>query len=207
MAALSDAETLFNQGQQHEKSGRCADAARCYELAVALRHPPAFAPLSMMLSGGSDERDGVEPDKPRSLQLLHDGAALGCFHCKGVLGGCYLFGEGVDRDVARGSQLLRESIGAGSAYGGYVLALCHVQDIAHLVESEGVSHEAAAECAVYVKLLQKAAAQEFMPAELMLCSSLYEGIGIAEDKPQALARLQRVADQGYVFARELLKQW
>ena len=131
------------------------------------------------------------------MQLLHDGAALGCFHCKGVLGGCYLFGEGVDRDVARGSQLLKESIGAGSAYGGYVLALCHVQDIAHLVESEGVSHEAAAECAVYVKLLQKAAAQvcttnchaqavrhtrwrQFVPAELMLCSSLYEGIGIAE---------------------------
>jgi predicted TPR repeat methyltransferase len=51
MAAISDAETLFTQGQQHEKSGRCADAARCYEQAVALRHPPAFAPLSMMLSG------------------------------------------------------------------------------------------------------------------------------------------------------------
>jgi hypothetical protein len=41
----------------------------------------------------------------------------------------------------------------------YVLALCHVQDIAHLVESEGVSQHAAAECAVYVKLLQSSAAQ------------------------------------------------
>ena len=62
----------------------------------------------------------------------------------------------------------------------------------------------------------------------MLCSSLHDGIGIAQacnaqhstapspahaphaalqDKQQAIARLTRVADQGYVFAQELLRQW
>jgi hypothetical protein len=28
-----------------------------------------------------------------------------------------------------------------------------------------------------------------------------------QDKQQAIARLTRVADQGYVFAQELLRQW
>jgi hypothetical protein len=28
-----------------------------------------------------------------------------------------------------------------------------------------------------------------------------------QDKEQAIARLTRVADQGYVFAQELLRQW
>jgi hypothetical protein len=89
--------------------------------------------------------------------------------------------------VARGSQLLRESIGAGSAYGGYVLALCHVQDIAHLVESEGVSHEAAAECAVYVKLLQKAAAQVCAQAPCPSFASLaLHGSGVHARRVDAL---------------------
>jgi TPR repeat protein len=110
-------------------------------------------------TGGSDEREGVAQDKVRSMQLLQEGARLGCSHCKGILGGCFLFGEGVDGDHVRGSELLKESIAAASCYGQYVLALCHVQDIAHFVESEGVSHEAAAECAVYVKVLQSSAAQ------------------------------------------------
>lgn len=201
------AEVVFAEGLDHDKSGRCADAARCYEQAVALGHVPAYAPLAMMLSGGSDEREGVAQDKARSMQLLQHGAQLGCNHCKGILGGCYLFGEGVDGDHVRGSELLKESIAAASPYGQYVLALCHVQDIAQFVESEGVSQEAAAECAVYVKVLQSSAAQGFAPAELMLCSALFDGIGIAEDKKEALRRLQPIANQGYVFARQLLQQW
>jgi TPR repeat protein len=129
------AEVVFAEGLDHDKSGRCADAARCYEQAVALGHVPAYAPLAMMLSGplaplirafsnltccgsgGSDEREGVAQDKARSMQLLQHGAQLGCNHCKGILGGCYLFGEGVDGDHVRGSELLKESIAAASPYG------------------------------------------------------------------------------------------
>jgi TPR repeat protein len=53
------------------------------------------------------------------MQLLHDGVRLSCAHCKGILGGCYLFGEGVETDVARGRELLKDSIDAGSAHGQY----------------------------------------------------------------------------------------
>jgi TPR repeat protein len=178
MSSESQADALFAEGQEHDRSGRCAAAARCYEQAVAMGHVPSHAPLAMMLSGpspltrnpharflthaasgGSDERDGVPQDKARSMQLLQDGARLSCAHCKGILGGCCLFGEGVEQDLPRGSELLRESVAAASCYGQYVLALCHVHDIAHVVESEGASVEAAAECAVFVSLLNKSAAQ------------------------------------------------
>ncbi len=100
------------------------------------------------------------------MQLLQDGARLSCVHCKGILGGCYMFGEGVDQDLARGSELLKQSVAACSCYGQYVLALCHVHDIAHVVESVGASLEAAAECAVFVSLLHKSAAQV---TSLLIC--------------------------------------
>jgi hypothetical protein len=74
-------------------------------------------------AGGSDARDGVGEDKARSMQLMQEGARLGCAHSKGILGGCFLFGEGVERDEVRGSALLKDSVAAGSCYGQCVRLL------------------------------------------------------------------------------------
>jgi hypothetical protein len=54
MTASAQGEAYYLQGQQHDRAGRCSDAARSYEQAVALLYPPAFAPLSMMLSGNTE---------------------------------------------------------------------------------------------------------------------------------------------------------
>ena len=51
------------------------------------------------------------------MQLIQEGARLGCAHSKGILGGCFLFGEGVEREEAGGSALLKDSVAAGSCYG------------------------------------------------------------------------------------------
>ena len=144
--------------------------------------------LTRAVSGGSDERVGVPQDKARSMQLLQDGARLSCVHCKGILGGCCLFGEGVEQDLPRGSQLLKESVAAASCYGQYVLALCHVHDIAHVVGSEGASVQAAAECAVFVSLLNKSAAQVSAAANMfhVTASLSHSGQGLRSCGAHAL---------------------
>ena len=43
----------------------------------------------------SDGRPGVDKDGKIAFELAAAGAALGCAHCKGALGRCYVFGQGV----------------------------------------------------------------------------------------------------------------
>ena len=70
-----------------------------------------------MTNGG----EGGAKDWDGAVELVEEGARLGCHHCQGVMASCYLGGYGCVRDEARSLELARESSGKGSRYGQCVL--------------------------------------------------------------------------------------
>ena len=71
-----------------------------------------------------DGRPGVARDNKAAFDVASAGLKLGCMHSKGVAGLCYAGGLGVQRHVATGLQLGRESAAAGSCYGMFTVAYC-----------------------------------------------------------------------------------
>jgi hypothetical protein len=72
-----------------------------------------------------DGRPGVPQDKSSGFAFATAGFKLGCAHSKGVLGLCLASGAGVQKNAARGLQLGKESVKAGSCYGLFTVAYCN----------------------------------------------------------------------------------
>jgi hypothetical protein len=70
------------EAEELRASGQCAAAAVALKLAVDLGHLPSRALLAHMLLGG---REGVARDNNAAVELVEEGARLGCHHCQGVL--------------------------------------------------------------------------------------------------------------------------
>ena len=98
------AEDLFREGQQFYEQERYSGAAKSWGQAALLQHGASHAFLSDMLING---RPAVPQDEKRAFELAAAGAAMGCTHSKGMLSRCYVVGNSVAQDVAKGRALQR----------------------------------------------------------------------------------------------------
>jgi TPR repeat protein len=175
-------------------SGRCAAAAVALKLAVDLGHLPSRALLAHMLLGG---REGVARDYNAAVELVEEGARLGCHHCQGVLATlCYSWIPpcgGLKGDVARALELARESSGKGSKYGQYALGELYGYGAGLAEEKEWDDDDANEAIALY----RLAAAQGFDGAQNALGKIYDEGNIVAADGAEGLRWHRLAAAQGH----------
>jgi hypothetical protein len=114
------ADGVLQEGQRLYEQQRFSDAAKSWGQAAPLQHAASHALLSTMLFEG---RPDVPMDEKRAFELAAAGAGMGCAHSKGALGRCYVLGQGVAEDEAKGLALGRESAAAGSCFGSLWLGL------------------------------------------------------------------------------------
>jgi hypothetical protein len=100
----NQAACLFHEGQRLHGEQRFSEAARSWGQAVLLQRGASHAFLSTMLIEG---RSDVAKDEKRAFELAAAGAAMGCAHSKGMLSRCYVVGNSVAQDVAKGRALQR----------------------------------------------------------------------------------------------------
>ena len=117
------AQDFFEEGKCHVQSGRHADAAASFSLAVAKGHVHALAHLSwLLLFGGA----GLAQDRKKAFELARSGERLNCFDCLGCLSCCYAEGwGGVPKNSRRGLLLAKKSAGADSIFGLYMMGWFH----------------------------------------------------------------------------------
>jgi TPR repeat protein len=140
----------------------------------------------MMLDG----REGVAEDCNGALELVEEGARLGCHHCQGVMAECYMNGCGCVKDAARSLELARESSGKGSRYGQFMLGMFYGFDGGIVAQDQTQA----------VALFRLAAAQNLDVAQRYLGFMYYHGMGVAEDSYEALRLYQLAAAQGNPLA-------
>jgi TPR repeat protein len=219
----NQAEGLFEEGQRLYGEQRFSEAAERWGRAALLQHAPSHAHLSSMLMDG---RAGVAKDLKREFELAAAGAALGCAHSKGVLGGCYVMGLGVSADEARGLALGRESAAAGSCFGQFVVGACYhfglgvAQDYAEAVRLYrlaaergsalsqsnlgllfGHGQDVAQDFAEAVRLYRLAAAQGHSFVLNNLGWMFAAGQGVAQDYAEAVRLYRLAAAQGNYLAQ------
>jgi uncharacterized protein len=157
------------------------------------RFAPSHAHLSDMLIEG---RPGVAKDVKRGFELAAAGAALGCAHSKGALGRCYVWGDGVADDEARGLALGRESEAEGSCFGQVVVAWCQGEGCGGLAQGHAEA----------VRLYSLAAAQGHAAAQNCLGNMFDDGTGVAQDHAEAVRLYSLAAAQGHAQAQEKLER-
>jgi TPR repeat protein len=192
-AAAASAEAVFQEGQQLYGEQRFSEAAERWGRAALQQHGPSHAHLSNMLIDG---RPGVAKDEKRGFELASAGAALGCAHSKGVLGRCYLFGNGVAEDEARGLSLGRESEAEGSCFGQYVVGLCYYFGTVGVAEDDAEA----------VRLYQLAAVQGHAVAKYCLGHMFENGKGVEKNRGQAIRWYRLAAAQGDANAATALRR-
>jgi Sel1 repeat len=167
----NQAEDLFQEGKRSlAEDGH--DFDRRLEMASLLHHGESYALLSIY-------------DRNRSFKYAIIGTNTGCTHSRGTLGGCYLNGEGVSRDVVKGIALARDSAAAGSSYGQFVLANCYERGIGVSQDNEEA-----------VRLYRLSVEQGNVWAMKALGYMFMHGKGVAQDNVEA-ARLFRLANTHY----------
>jgi hypothetical protein len=186
-----EAEGVFEEGQRLYGEQRFSEAGERWGRAALLQHGPSHAHVSDMLFDG---RAGVAEDVKRAFAFASYGAALGCAHSKGMLGLCYVYGEGADEDEARGLALGRESEAAGSCFGQYVVGRCYDEGIGGVALDDAEA----------VRLYRLAAAQGHLDAQFRLGIMFEYGLGVAQDKAEAIRWYHLAAEQGHVDAQYCL---
>jgi TPR repeat protein len=182
--------SLFDEGQRLCEQQRFSDAAKSWAQAALLQHAASHAFLSDMLLEGSPD---VPTDEKRAFELAAAGAAMGCAHSKGALGRCYVYGEGVAKDVGNGLALGRESAAAGSCFGQFVVGKCYDA-------GWGVAQDYA-EAARWYRL---AAEQGHAGAQNNLGHFVRDGLGVPKDYAEAVRWWRLAAAQGYAGAQNSL---
>jgi hypothetical protein len=176
------ADGLFQEGQRLCEEQRFSDAAKSWGQAALLQHATSHAFLSDMLYAG---RRYVSRDFKGAFELAAAGAAMGCAHSKGILGCCFVYGDGVARDVGKGLALARESAAAGSRFGQNAVGLCYFR-------GRGVVQD----YAEAVRFYRLAAAQGLAAAQYNLGGMFFMGRGVARDKAEAERWWDLAAAQG-----------
>ena len=162
--------------------GQCAAAIVPLLLAIDFGHLPSRALLAYLLIDG---KEGIAKDKNRGFELVEEGARLGCYHCKGMMSYCYMYGYGCKIDAALSLELARESSGLGSKYGQYVLGKLYRHG------SGGVTQD----YDQAVDWFRLSAAQNFDWAQYSLGFQYCAGWGVAQDDAEALRLYQLAAAQ------------
>ena len=126
----------------------------------------------------------------KSIELVEEGARLGCHHCQGAMSWCYRGGYGCEADAARSLELARESSGKGSRYGQHVLGRLYEDGGRGFVQDDAQA----------VALYRLAAAQNLDSAQCSLGNKYYYGQGVAQDHAEALRLYQLAAAQGHPTA-------
>jgi len=114
------AKDCFEEGKCHVQSGRHADAATSFSMAMSHGHSLAVAHLSWLLLFGGV---GLAKDYKRAIALARSGQH--CHHCQGCLSCCYAEGWGVPKNSRRGLLLAKKSAGSGSVFGLYMMGWFH----------------------------------------------------------------------------------
>ena len=123
-------------------------------------------------------------------QAAEQGNAMGQY----ILGGCYRYGEGVEKDCVEAVKWYRKAAEQGNATGQYILGTCYEN-------GEGVKKD----YAEAVKWYRKAAAQGDAYGQCSLGDCYYNGKGVDKDEAEAIRWYRKAADQGYWEAKLKLK--
>jgi TPR repeat protein len=182
--AIQKAEELY-------ASGQCAAALVPLQHAIDMGSISAYAHMAWWYIHG---RRNIVTDYDRGFRLAEMGARLGCYHCIGVVGYCYLgkygIGHGCTQNIALSLKLARESAGRGSKYGQITLAQLH-----HLGERELVLDWT--QGVVFLWL----AAKQGLDYALFKLGFMYNyGINCTKDYTEALRLYQLAAAQGHPAA-------
>ena len=166
-------------------AGQHAAAAAQLQRAIALGHLRSRALNAWLLIEG---REGIAMDMKAAVELVEEGARLGCHQCQGVLAYCYFTvctsmvnGEPIliGNDDPRVLDLALASSEKGSRYGQYVLGELNDDDTQALA------------------FFRLAAEQNLDRAQIRLGSNLYcNGFGPSADHAEALRWFQLAAAQG-----------
>jgi TPR repeat protein len=186
-----EAEGVFEEGQRLYGEQRFSEAAERWGRAALLQHGPSHAHLSDMLIDG---RAGVAKDTNRAFAFASFGAALGCAHSKGALGCCYVVGDGVAEDEARGLALGRESAAAGSCFGQYVVGWFYYFGSGGVAEDDAET----------IQWFRLAAEQGHAGAQFILGHMFEDGDDVAQDTAEAIRWFRLAAEQGLVQAQNIL---
>jgi TPR repeat protein len=189
-------------GQEAEElcaSGQYATAVVALKLAVDLGHLPSRALLAYIIQQG---RVGVAEDSAismmKSIELVEEGARLGCHHCQGMMAFCHMIGYGCVRDEVRSLELARESAEKGSRYGQFYLGYSFEKGRQGLDALDPFScfrkkgPKIKQDVAEAARLYRLAAAQGHDIAQNNLACMLADGRGVAQDTAES-ARLYRLA--------------
>lgn len=114
---------LYLNGELLPRNER--EAAQWFKAASDAGHLDGTLWYAACLSTGL----GVAPDLATALTLLERAAHNGQLQAKTILGCIMLTGDGIKRNIVRGSALLIEAASNGDSLGQWKLALCHKSGI------------------------------------------------------------------------------
>jgi len=176
------AQDCAAEAQQLMAAGQYAAAASKLKEAFELGHVLARAELAWLLYHG---REGLPKDLAAARQLAEAGARASCIHCQGVL--AILNVKAYDYEDVRALELARESAGAGSKYGQFVLGFLYRHGW------NGLDEDYAAAAAQF----RLAAAQGLDAAQSGLGFLYVLGSGVVKDVAEGLRLLKQAAEQGF----------
>lgn len=117
-----------------------------------------------------------------------------------MLAECYELGEGVEEDENESVRWLRKAAEQGYAKAQMRLGVYYSIKEENKEKSESLFKKA-------FPNLRKDAERGDAEAQYMLAISYLEGIGTEKDKKEGMKLLRKVADQGYVAAKELIEKY
>jgi len=132
--------------------------------------------------------EGVEKDSKKGIRLLQETASSGNSDAQNYLGLLYLNGEGVEENPQKGMLLLEQAAESGNVDAQNNLGMYYLET----------------DYSQAVVWFLKAAEQGLPDAQYNLASMYLAGLGVKQNKEQAIHWMQEAANQGYLIAMKIL---
>lgn len=187
----TDNKKLLEQIGELEKEKKYEDIAKLLEKPAAEGNKLAMG----MLGGYYFFGTGVEQGQARAIPLLTAAAEVGYIIPIRILGKAYYYGDGVEQDFTLAREYLEELEGVEGGEDAEVLTL-----LGHIYE-DGMEIPPDVERAC--ELYQKAADEDYPPAQYDFGMCLLNGDGCEADEKQACEYLQKASQAGYDLAYDV----
>ncbi|MBE6385613.1 MAG: sel1 repeat family protein [Lentisphaerae bacterium] len=185
-AALSgDAISAYSLGRIYTEGVKVkrdyAQGRKNYELAVARKHPEAFAALAEYYLNGW----GVSKNYKKAIELVNQGKKFRSGRAYVISALCKLNGYGVKKDIPGALRDFRQGAALRDAAAELWLGICHVKGIGVAVnEATAYAH------------FRRAAALGNNSGMLMLALCYRDGIGVKKNLAASQTYLKRAAEAG-----------
>lgn len=182
------AQVIYGRLLQSQKAATAEDQERAQDMfskAAEQKLPDGIFDLAMRHHKMAHMGISTEHNRAEAFRLKLQAAEMGLDNAQDAVGQCYLWGQGVQADPAKGIAWLSKA--AEQENVAAMLYLAHQLALGRYVKHD---HGRAA------RLLRKAAERSYPRAETAYGRALQEGAGVAKDERLAFLWFRRAADHG-----------